>query len=1640
MPIQICGASEHNLKNIDVTIGDGLTVVTGVSGSGKTSLVFDTLYHESRRRFEEIYHMGNAAGRLAPAVVRQIDGLGPTLAVGQNLLNRNPLSTLASASGLHPFLRLLFARFGERHCTNCGVGLQILSQDEAAEHLFAAFAADENIQVWVPLVLQAAGSHRTLLALLTGQFDPEDLRIDGQAWEGADLDPAKHHNIDLRVVPAGERLSQAQARRVVGDVLTLGAYSLTVETGGVRRPLAVAQVCAGCGAWFGDLEPVHFHLPCPHCDGAGCRRCGGSGMHPEAAAVRWAGKRFPELLALTGQEAFSLFSTGFSKESAGYVPGRLLGEICRRLEALVDVGLGYIALDRPSPTLSRGESQRVRLAVALTSRLEGMLYVLDEPTIGQHPADIKRLLPVFRRLAGPVIYVEHERLAAAEADQAIDLGPGAGNQGGSLLYSGDPAGLWQADTPTGRFFSGRSERLLRQKHLPVQPGGDLITLHTANLRNLKAIDVQFPLGRLTVVSGVSGSGKSTLVEDVLVASMKTGKPAGCRAVEGPQLKPVLVDQEPIGRNPRSNPATYTKLSDILRDLFASQSHFSASHFSFNRPEGACPACGGMGAVEVAMRYLPSTWIPCTVCEAERFTEEVLSVRLPFEGRLYNIADLYRLPVSEVFHLFQTEEKLLQNARLSQVQISSALRMLEALVTVGLGYLPLGQPSPTLSGGEAQRVKLSKFLGQNRLSGQLLVLDEPSTGLHPQDLAGLVAVLDRLVHAGATVVVVEHNTDILRAADWVIDLGPGAGPDGGRLLYAGPPEGLPASHQSLTAQALRDETKIRPRSMAGEQSRRPQEITIRGARTHNLRDVSVAFPHGKLSVVTGVSGSGKSSLVMDVLETEARRRFLETLSMYERQGVREGAEAQVDSVAGLGVTVTITPERRMFNRRATVGAASEISHHLAALLTALGERSCLNCSAAGRETRMERGAQTWECPVCGTTAALPQSRHFSSSTYGAACRICHGVGTLQVPAPEKLIVGPSKPLCGGAMHSPGFFPKGYLCKPFNGGYDMVQALAQRYGFDPHSTPWEAMTPQAQQAFLFGDPEPLQVVYHSRKGKETLNIQPFPGFYGFIRDWDVGGTYTRTEDCRECGGAGLRPEYLAVTLAGQNVHELHNLPLSQLEAVLAALSTEVPAEHAARHNLLVVLRRLAFLAKVGLGYLHLGRVAATLSAGEAQRVRLAGLLGSGMTSLTVLLDEPTRGLHPCEVDALLDALRSLKDEGNSVIVVEHEPAVIQAADHLVEMGPGAGWQGGEVVAQGPAVDVMKGQSLTARWLRGEAGGGAPNRPRRIPAGWMQIRGACANNLKGEVIDLPLGVLAGVCGVSGSGKSTLVIDTLGRVLAPKKQTTSVAYEPVEPGVYEALTGAPGRVVLVDQARAGVVSPASFLGLDPLLRRLFAETGDARALGLQENTFTRSCSVCRGRGMERIDMGFLPAVYTPCETCRGTGFPAAAWEVRLNGLSLPELSGLTLEEVSALFEGEPDLARLLEPALAVGLGYLALNQPGHALSGGEAQRLKIAVELARRSRPGTLYILDEPTVGQHLADVHRLTGVLHRLVEDGASVLVVEHHPYLLAACDWLLEFGPHGGPQGGFVIAHGTPEAVASGSTPTAPYLEQALRENT
>ncbi|MFX1236248.1 MAG: hypothetical protein ACFFAS_12180 [Promethearchaeota archaeon] len=1623
MVIKIRGAQEHNLKKINVEIKKGLTVVTGVSGSGKTSLVFDTLYKEARRRFLEAFSINKDEMKLNPAKVDSISGLGPTIALGQNLLNRNPNSTLGSAAGFIPLFKILFARFGKRKCHACGAKLSVLNEDETIAQI-DGLRNKETLQISAILVKNAKGSHRTLIELLQKEFGTESVLVDGNILEKA-LNPNEPHDIQVVIGLVSNKESLVEIREILRTISSLGANSLIINGQMTDMIVSRANECVECGAWFANLEPSHFKKSCPSCKGNGCSKCNNTGYHPYASNTTWEDLLFPDVLKMSVGDLISLFSKNDLP-----IKTRLLQEIKKRLLALSAVGLKYLSLNRITPTLSRGESQRVRLAISLLNELEDVTHIFDEPTIGQHPADVARLMPVLERLAGTTVFIEHDRQAVMHADNVIDIGPGAGNKGGEVIFTGTPAELWKAETPTGRFFSSRQHIKMPKSRKPPE---EFFKIKSASLHNLKNINIKIPLNRLTVITGVSGSGKSTLIESVLYESLKNGKPIGCKSIEGITIKPVLMDQGPIGKNPRSNPATYTKIADVIRKLYAKATKFKATCFSFNTPEGACETCNGMGALEIKMRYLPSSWITCSDCEGRRFSEDILDEKVKFGDKKYDISEFYDLPISKVAAFLEKED------RISLKDLASARQMISAMNDIGLGYISLGQPSPTLSGGEAQRVKLSKYLGRSSLNNQLIILDEPSTGLHSQNLAGLLLILERLLKAGATLVVVEHNTDVIRAADWIIDLGPESGPKGGYVVYEGNLKGLLENKHSLTAKALREEQDIiHLRVKKGKNIPSSSKISIQGAHIHNLKNINVNIPKRKFIVVTGVSGSGKSSLIMDTLETEARRRYLETLSMYERQGTKEDYESQVDSVKGLGITALISPESLVrgwiYNVRYTIGRVTDIILHLATIFSYMGKRKCPKCS--GEMKRKE----LFVCEKCDVSLSIPKPRHFVASNYSAACLKCHGVGSLQVPNPDKLIIHPDKALCSGAMYSPGFFPKGYLCKPYNVGYYIVKALADKYGFDQLNTPWKDMSEEAKRAFLYGTGEPLKIEYENKKGQKSIKKINFLGFYEqWLRDWDVGGTYTDTKTCEECNGTKLRPKYLEVTFLEHNIHELLELPLSDLHDLIKKQSLNDLKHDFVKNSFQIVKKRLEFLNRTGLGYINLNRVAESLSAGEAQRVKLASLIGSDLSSLTVIVDEPSRGLHPTELNALLEVLLELRDKGNSVIAIEHDLLFIENADHIIDMGPGAGANGGSILVAGSPDKILKAGTITSEWLNG-------NKKLKIdtirkePTDWIRIYGARANNLKGDLVEIPRGILTGICGVSGSGKSSLIVDTLGRALVPAEHTTSVAREPTEPGVYDRIEGKFERTIIIDQNRAKISNIINFLGLHRPILKVFASTEDAKVLGLKEKDLAQKCSACKGRGYIKMDMNFLPDIIEECETCKGSGYFAEAWQIRYNDCSLAEISDLSVKETLLLFNGHDNIVSKLDLVKDAGLSYLKLNQLGRTLSGGEAQRLKVVKELAKKSNKESLYILDEPTIGQHLEEVSTLVRIVRLLIKKGHSVIVIEHHPHLLACCDWLIELGPKGGPEGGYIIAKGTPETIAKGKTPTAQFIKKVLEKST
>ena len=1431
----------------------------------------------------------------------------------------------------------------------------------------------------------------------------------------------------------------------------------------------------------------------------------------------------------------------------------LLDEIRTRLKYLCDVGIGYLSLDRQSRTLSGGEVQRINLTTALGTSLVNTLFVLDEPSIGLHPRDMHRITQAMLRLrdaGNTLVVVEHDPAVMLAADRIVDMGPGPGERGGQVVFDGTPAQLKQADTLTGAYLGARKQVGVGLKRM-VTDATPRLVLEGAREHNLQHLSVEFPLQRWVTVTGVSGSGKSTLVQDILAPALlrhfgKSTESAGAhdRLLGADHLSDVVfVDQSPIGKTARSNPASYVGAWDAVRELFANtamarQRSYTASKFSFNGGDGRCPTCGGSGFEHVEMQFLSDVYLRCPDCDGQRYRPEILEVKIERKPSaneppvFLNVADVLNLTVSEAVQLFANDRDV--------------LRALQPIVDVGLDYVRLGQPVPTLSGGEAQRLKLAGFLAEAAKSasssrqpaarkGVLFLFDEPTTGLHFDDIAKLMRALRRLLDAGHSLIVIEHNLDVIRASDWLIDLGPEGGEGGGCLVAEGTPEQLrehPTSHTGLalreyvaamgTLASLTDEKSVlavpcHPAVVVAEPAAKylgqvlNNHIRIVNAKEHNLKNMSVDIPRGQFNVVTGVSGSGKSTLAFDILFNEGQRRYLESLNAYARSIVQPAGRPEVDAVYGIPPTVAIEQRLSRGGRKSTVGTTTEVWHFLRLLFVKLGTQHCVHDDAALQPQTPERllallmkqfrgqhmgllsplvmnrkGVYTeladWARPR-GYTHLRVDGQFLPTTGFPRIDRFKEH--TVELPIASMTVEPTRETELRQALMTALEHGKGVV-HVLSGLDGLQQAMLS--GEDTshigvlHAFSTRRACPVCDTSYAELDPRLFS--YNSKHGwcaqcvgtGITLSREQRAAMDDSVQDPQERGreksfAEPELEDltdqvCGACQGTRLNPTARAVKFAGVSITSLARMSVQSMRAWAAGLTLSGREADIARDLLPEIQSRLEFLDSVGLGYLTLDRGAPSLSGGEAQRIRLAAQLGSHLQGVCYVLDEPTIGLHARDNQILLDALKVLSDKGNTLVVVEHDEDTIRRADHIIDIGPSAGKRGGHLVAQGSVSDLMAApDSQTGRYLKHAMQ--HPLQARRAvagsSAGWLGVKGAFLHNLQQVNIDLPLQRLVAVTGVSGSGKSTLARDVLlANVSAVVAQrSTQAGRKANDAGKHPAWQGCKNlqgyedidRVLEVDQTPIGKTPrscPATYIGFWDTIRKLFAETLEARARGygpgrFSFNTGEGRCPGCEGQGMRTIEMSFLPDVKVLCEVCKGARFNPETLAVRWRGKSIGEVLQMEVDEAVEFFAAMTQISHPLQLLKDVGLGYLTLGQPSPTLSGGEAQRIKLVTELSKvrddvtrrgQQAPHTLYVLDEPTVGLHMADVDKLIRVLHRLVDGGHSVVVIEHDLDVIAEADWVIDLGPEGGDGGGRVVAADTPEALVALGTHTGRALQPVL----
>ena len=1353
-----------------------------------------------------------------------------------------------------------------------------------------------------------------------------------------------------------------------------------------------------------------------------CPDCHGTRFKPDTLLYRVGGMTIGELYAMSVGRAAAFFNT-LSVRPEDKAAVLILDEIRGRLRYLQEVGLEYLTLDRPSRTLSGGEVQRVALTSALGSSLVNTLYVLDEPSIGLHPRDNHRLIRILkglRDLENTVVVVEHDPEIISRSDFLLDLGPGAGEAGGQVMYFGPTSGV--NDSLTGQYLRGKTSIPLPEKR---RTANRWITVQGASENNLKNLEVKIPVGLFVCLTGVSGSGKSTLAEEILYKGIKKlkgdpeGEPGRHSSILGTEAidDVVLVDQRPIGRSPRANPLTYLKAMDPIRKLLAGteaavEKGFGTKHFSFNVAAGRCPTCEGAGFEKVEMQFLSDVFITCPDCGGKRFKKDVLDVRYKDK----NIDDILSMTVTQAISFFQDRKNVEET--------------LQPLVDVGLGYMRLGQPINTLSGGEAQRLKLCSYFKSTGMKPSLFIFDEPTTGLHFEDTRKLLAALERLVDQGHTVLVIEHNMDVVKSADWVIDLGPEGGEQGGYLVAAGTPKKVSEHKTSHTAGFLRKYLSQTGRlaSLAPSEippsSPKVPSVLVRGAREHNLQDLSVSLPRQELVVVTGISGSGKSTLLFDILFAEGQRRYLESLAPYVRQYVRVLERPDVDSVSGLSPTVAIQQRISHAGARSTVATLTEIYHFLRLLFSKLGSQHCPGC---GRELSAQNpeGIVRQIRDRCGRGKALVLApkvagrKGFHKDLLARALR----KGFSQARIDGRLVnIQENMALSRYQEHT----------------IDLVIGRLPARNADPLVR--SALDEGAGNLIVLRENGAEEIF--SQKGicpscgMGLQSLDPrlfsFNSKLGACRRCEGLGRIGESGEkvCPKCGGSRLKPEALSVKIKGYSIWDLVRQPAGRLHETLKGFSFSPREAPVARPALAEILARLTFVNRLGLSYLSLDRSGDTLSGGEAQRIRLAGQLGSNLTGVSYILDEPTIGLHPRDNRILLNALKELKGRGNSIFVVEHDEETIREADHIIDLGPGAGREGGQVVASGTLADLKKNPAS----ITGASFNGKPHEItsrlrayREKPA--VRVLSATQHNLKGIDAAFPLGTLICLTGVSGSGKSTLLKETLYKglqnLLLGRRDPAGACLR-IEG--WEALD----RVLEVDHSPIGSTPrsvPSSYIGFLPEIRRLLCMTPPARARGYGPSRFSFNlaggrCEACKGHGAVKVEMSFLPDVYVTCEVCHGKRFNQETLEITYRGKNMSEILDLTFEEAEEFFMAITRIHHAVRVVCRIGLGYLRIGQPSPTLSGGEAQRIKLAEELAKPSRGRTLYVLDEPTTGLHLNDVKKLVDVLQALVDQGNTVAMIEHNLEMIKEADYIIDLGPEGGEAGGQVVAAGSPLELLAG----------------
>ena len=1331
---------------------------------------------------------------------------------------------------------------------------------------------------------------------------------------------------------------------------------------------------------------------------------------------------------------------------------KVFNDLKKRLEFLMALGLEYLTLDRETRTLSGGETQRISIASSVNSSISNLLYIIDEPSTGLHPKNIRSMIESFKCIqenGSSLLIIDNDPYILANSDNIIELGPGGGNQGGFKTFQGNSDQFIQNNKYL--FEIENNKQIDSSKKL------DFITLRGINKNNIKGMDIEIPLKKFVVVCGLSGSGKTTLIELInksikaYLVEKKT-KDTEYHSISVPKHinELIYVDQSILHTNRRSNILSYLKIFDIVRKLFVESSMsqirgYMNGHFSFTSDKGRCSYCKGLGFIEQDMQFLSDSIEFCEFCDGQRFKSEILDVFIVLKNQKFNINDILNLSVKEAINYF--EIKKLNN-------------IFQLLTDAGLDYIKLGQPLTYLSTGELQRIKLISSLiniDTYNLKKKIIIFDEPSTGLHKKDYLKIIRLFKGLVEKSCSIIVVEHKIDFINVSDWLVELGPGAGSLGGKVIFNDYKRKLSNCNHSLFKKEI-DNFKFSINNnfkiINTKKISLPKKIEIKNLNQNNIKSLSTNVHLNKITCLTGLSGSGKTTFAYDVLFNYGQQSYINSLSTYSQQFFHQQLNVNCELIKNLPPTIAIQQKQNIQSIKSTVGTYSEIYQYLRLLYSKFSETYCYECDVPLNHLNNNdllnlifKKYNNLKIKIWSEIIVARKGNH--KKVIDILNDQNSAISKIRVDE-EIYTAIDDLDLNKNSIHNIDYLICDIkICKKNKNIIEDFINTALKYGNNTFYVETTANTKTYYSSNLscpncsksFSPLNPLMFSFNSSVG--WCKSCKGKGYYIETDENDnLTKVYDKTEInnliCEDCEGSRLNSYVENVYYKKKKITEIIQYDFSELYDFFKKIKSDSKLKSAEMEILNFLLYRIKYIIDVGLSYLQISRPTLSLSGGELQRVKLSSELGSYLTGVCFILDEPTIGLHPTDNHKIIKTILDLKRKNNTILIIEHDKDFIQSSDFIMEFGPGAGINGGKVIDLLPSNRFLKNSSsVTAQHLNNKINNTGLVKKKNIKdLKFIEFKNINFRNLKSLNIKFPVNSLTVLTGISGSGKSTLMKNIIKDNLQNKRL---IHCDEVKNQNYIE------EIIEVDQSQIGKSSRsciASYIDIFDDIRKIFASQLISKERGFTSSRFSFNnkegqCSVCNGLGFIKLSMSFLPEVIVGCEDCETKRYNSRTLDVKYKGNTIADILNKTIEEVEPLFINIKKIYSKIQLMNKVGLEYLKLGQSLSSLSGGESQRIKVVTELKKIDKNRSkLYIFDEPSIGLHMNDTRKLLLLINELIQLGGTVILIEHNTDFWVNAEWIIDIGPGGGKFGGTLMGMGPPSIIKKTKSPTGNILKKIM----